>query len=876
MRTGIRERIRGGFAIRIILPVGVTLALLLTAFFFFVIPEFENSLRNRHRETLRQLVSEAVTGLGSFRAAEESGFHTREEAQKEALGHIRALRYGADDGNHYWVTDFEGVVLAHPSRPELEGISATDYAGPSPVRPPRESLELIRRQGAGYVEYAWPSREDPDKLIHKLAYLAVFEPWGWIVGTSAHTVDIDREVAAFTRKVALVTLAIFFFAAALVSYAIRQSLKVDTKRRAAQGALRQSEQRFRQLAELLPDIVYEMDENGMLTFVNKQAYSISGYSREDFDRGFKAITLFAGEDHKRASENILRVMRGENIGPTEYTAVHRDGRRFPVLAHSMPVIKDGRPAGIRGIIIDITELKRAQAALEQSQQNYRVIFQEASDPVAVYDIESRALIDVNRPFCELFRVPREQALKLTGADVGTGTPPFSRPDALRYLRLAAEGKPQVFEWLATDSTGRTFWTEVSMKKAVIGGKASLVAVVRDISDRKRLEEQLRQAQKMEAVGQLAGGIAHDFNNLLTAIGGYTDLALARMDPSDPNVQNLNAMKSSIERAAGLTRQLLAFSRSQVLDKRVVNLNFVIQNARGLLAHFLGERVELTLSLRPGLPTIEADATLIEQVLVNLAMNAKDAMRDGGRILIETTEVEMDERAAAIRGDIAPGRYAMMAVTDEGIGMDEQTLSHVFEPFFTTKGPDRGTGLGLSMAYGIVRQHGGHIEGSSSPGAGARFAVFLPISGQPFVIEPGSPDGGPAGGRETVLVIEDDDLVRPMTGQALRSYGYDVIETSGPAEAIERCGNRRSGIDMVLTDVLMPEMNAPELIARLREIRPGIKVLCVSGHAPESSSDVDPPCRDGCFLQKPFTIAELASKVREILDQPEETPEPGRT
>jgi two-component system, cell cycle sensor histidine kinase and response regulator CckA len=389
-----------------------------------------------------------------------------------------------------------------------------------------------------------------------------------------------------------------------------------------------------------------------------------------------------------------------------------------------------------------------------------------------------------------------------------------------------------------------------------------------VTARRRLEEQYRQAQKMEAVGQLASGIAHDFNNLLTVINGYADLLLQSLPPADSSQELLEEIRRAGERAAGLTRQLLAFGRRQVLAPRVLDLNAVAADTEAMLRRVIGEDVRLATVPGPGLWPVRADPGQVEQVLLNLAVNARDAMPTGGRLTIETRNVELDDEYALAHAGAHPGPHVLLAVSDTGCGMTDEVKARIFEPFFTTKGPGRGTGLGLATVYGIVTQSGGHLGVDSEAGAGTTFRVYLPRAEGP-VGEPKAGSGAPAPrrGAETVLLVEDDPAVRALNRHVLAGCGYTVVE-AGDGDEAWRAAVRHAGgpIHLLVTDVVMPGQGGRALAERLLERHPGLKVLYVSGYTD------DAVVRHGVlreamnFLQKPFTPTALAHRVREVLDR----------
>jgi nitrogen-specific signal transduction histidine kinase len=391
-----------------------------------------------------------------------------------------------------------------------------------------------------------------------------------------------------------------------------------------------------------------------------------------------------------------------------------------------------------------------------------------------------------------------------------------------------------------------------------------IATKMDVTERKSLEAQLRQAGKMEAIGQLAGGVAHDFNNLLTVISGYGQLLKGRLSPQD--LDHLEEILKASDRAAALTRQLLAFSRRQILTPQVLDLNSIVANLENMLRRLIGENIELKTVQQSGLGRVKADPGQVEQVIINLAVNARDAMPEGGKLTIETANVDLDGTYARSHAGVLPGPYVMVAVSDTGIGMNAETLAHMFEPFFTTKEKGKGTGLGLATVYGIVKQSVGYTAVYSEPGHGSTFKVYLPRV-EEAVTKAESAKRGPglAKGLETVLVAEDEEGVRSLVGKVLESYGYKVLEVREPGEALTIVEQYAKPIDLLLTDVVMPHMSGKELATRLTTVHPEVKVLYMSGYTDDAIVRHGILEAGTFFLQKPFRPSALVQKVREVLD-----------
>ncbi len=506
------------------------------------------------------------------------------------------------------------------------------------------------------------------------------------------------------------------------------------------------------------------------------------------------------------------------------------------------------------------ERRLAEEQLRVSEARYASLFENASDALAVAD-EDWTVIDVNPACCDLFGYRREELVGMHVGDVGV--PPEGRerlPEMLRSLKEtgAIRGETAV---LHRDGSRRI--VEMNAKRAAPG---LYMAVMRDVTERRALERQLLQAQKMESIGTLAGGIAHDFNNILTGIAGFAELALMRLSSAHPIWRDLQEVKRQAERATTLTRQLLAFSRRQILEPKHVNLNQVVSETEAFLRRVIGEHIELKVVTAPKLATVYVDPAQVEQVLMNLCVNARDAMPQGGQLLIETRDVRLDESYCRSHAWARPGDYVEIAVTDTGVGMDEKTLQQIFDPFFTTKEPGKGTGLGLAMVYGIVRQHDGLIHVYSEPGRGTTFTVyFRAVAAEPERIVR-SEAVMPLGGRETILVAEDDETVRALITRILEERGYTVLATADGEEALRRFDAEPERIALVVADAVMPRLAGRELYEALRARKPGLRVLFISGYSANSIHERFILDAGLDFLHKPFNPVELARRVREVLDR----------
>ena len=499
------------------------------------------------------------------------------------------------------------------------------------------------------------------------------------------------------------------------------------------------------------------------------------------------------------------------------------------------------------------------AALSASEERYRLLFDCSPLPMWLFDLETLAFLAVNDAAVRHYGYSREEFSRMTIKDIRPETELLSLEGDLSNLRVRSDPA----EWKHRKKDGTLIEVEISAHAFTFQGRPARLILAHDVTERRRIEAQLRHAQKMDAVGQLAGGIAHDFNNLLTAIISFSNFARQDLGPTHPAAADLDEVMKAGKRAADLTRQLLAFSRKDVLQPRSLQLNEVVRNSARMLERLIGEHISLGLVLAPKLGEILADPGHLEQVIVNLVVNARDAMPKGGKLTLETAEVVLDE--TYVRGHIGakPGRYAMLAVTDTGQGMDEATQARIFEPFFTTKATGQGTGLGLATVFGIVKQSGGDVCVYSAPGRGTTFKVYLPRTDEAAqdVGEAAAP--GMARGIETVLLVEDDPAVRAVARRALTGAGFRVLEAGLPEEALQLAEGGE--VALLLTDVVMPQMTGPELAQRLLATRPGLRVLFMSGYTGGALAHQGLVDAEATYLQKPFTPAILVSTVRAALD-----------
>ncbi len=623
-------------------------------------------------------------------------------------------------------------------------------------------------------------------------------------------------------------------------------------------AVRASEERHRRLVEVLPEAI-ALHSEGRIIFMNPAALRMCGAAHPSDVIGRPVMDFVHPDSQAAVLERIRRVAEQGEDAPAVTQKLRRlDGTPLDVEVMSIGLIYDGKPA-VESVFRDVTERRRSEEALRSSEAQFRAVFDGSEDAMFILDDEWRH-VECNLAAARIFGRTREE---VAGSPLGSFSHPELREKVVSAVQTAARQSPQRGRFHFVGRDNRIVEVDYTVRAHFLPGRHLLI--VRDVTEQVRLEAQLRQAQKMEAVGRLAGGVAHDFNNLLTIISGYSQIALSELSESDPLRGSIVEIDRAGERAAALTRQLLAFSRRQALNPEIVDLNAVIRDTEKMLRRLIGEDVQLVTRLAPGLAQVKVDTAQIEQVIMNLSVNARDAMPDGGKLVIETAEVDFGENMERSGLDLAAGRYVMLAVSDTGTGMDAETLSHIFEPFFTTKEQGKGTGLGLSTVYGIIKQSGGDIWVWSEPGRGATFKIYLPVAEEVSTETASKQPACNEHGTETVLVVEDEPGVRDLIVRVLKSAGYRVLAASEGEEALLTCRRYREPIHLLLADIIMPGMNGRELAGRLVKLHPELRVLLISGYTDKRIVRI--PQGQVHFIQKPFTPQALTRKVREVLSPP---------
>ncbi len=623
------------------------------------------------------------------------------------------------------------------------------------------------------------------------------------------------------------------------------------------------------LVDSVRAIVWRCDARTFqFTFVSQMAEQILGYPTALWvsDPEFWASHIHP-DDRERVVRLCTESTRQLQDHEFEYRMIAADGRTVSLKDIVNVKVEAGEATELTGVMIDISEQKNTQETLRLSEERFFKAFRSNPESIAITTVAEGRFLEVNDALLRALGYERRQVVGKTGAELALWANPEERNDLIRALDAGDPVLKRGASFRTKSGQIREF--EISAETIPVQGEPCLLCFAHDVTDQKQLEGQLRQAGKMDAMGQFAGGVAHDFNNLLGIMLGYCELLMERLGTDDANRVKVERILEAGERAAGLTRQLLAFSRQQILQPEILNMNVLVAEAEKLLHRLIGEDIELV--VRPGanICPVMADSGQIIQVILNLAVNARDAMPTGGKLSIETANVEVSP------GDVPPdadtpqpgGPHVVLSVRDAGVGMDAETQAHIFEPFFTTKQIGKGTGLGLATVYGIVKQSGGFIRVESALGKGTTFSVYLPRIASALGAA-GSADASDAcsPGTETILLVEDEEALRRLTRESLEFAGYNVVEAQDGDDALRVVEKHPGRIHLLLTDVVMPNMSGPELTSRLQAMVPGLRTIYVSGYS--GSKLVEHGLREAgdAFLQKPYPRHALLSAIRQALNK----------
>jgi len=802
---------------------------------------------------------------------------TRNEAQARAIREIEVMRYGQGLKDYFWINDMSGSMIMHPYRKDLVGQNIINMVDSSGKYFMREFLSVVKTSGKGFVDYLWQWQDDPSRIVPKLSHVRGFKPWGWIIGTGMYLQDMSTKMAGMTRKLNTVFLGIFILIGLILFYNIRKTLAVEQERDKAGNALRESELKFRRLAETAPFGLTINDTEGKFEYINPRFTEIFGYTIKDvpdkktwFEKAYPELDYRKQvmETWTRDSSE-LRLKGGVSERIFEVTC--GDGSRKTIRFRNVSIAKQKQSLTYE----DITVKEEARQKLLENQKKYkrlykkskmeehlyRSLIESSADAIIIYDLDGKAQY-ISPTFTQIFGWPEEEVLSKRIPFV----PDAEKAETISIIEsVVREGIAcRNFETKRLTMDGDIVDVSISASRYndYQGNPAGTLVIIRDIAEKKKLEAQLQQAQKMEAIGTLAGGIAHDFNNLLMGIQGNVSLMLMKVEEDHPSYEKLKSIEDQVQSGSKLTGQLLGYARQGRYEIRPININDIVKETADTFGRTKKE-IAVHMELDQNLRGIDADRTQIEQVLLNLCVNAWQAMPGGGDLFLETRNVSYAEMRGKVY-KVKERDYVLLSVRDTGIGMDQKIVEKIFDPFFTTKGMGHGTGLGLASVYGIIKGHGGYIDVETKKSKGSTFSIYFPASSRSLAAEKEMVDSAAEQGVGTILLVDDEETVATVALELLEALGYTVLVARDGESAINIYKQNKEKIALVLLDMVLPGMDGGAIFNELKKINPQVRVLLSSGYSVNGQAQeiLDRGCKG--FIQKPYRVNALTKAINEIL------------
>ena len=801
---------------------------------------------------------------------------TRKEAQARAIREIGAIRYGPNLKDYFWINDMTGLMLMHPYRKDLVGQNIINMVDSNGKYFMREFMRVVKTSGRGFVDYLWQWQDDPTRVIPKLSHVRGFRPWGWIIGTGVYLDDVSARMAGMTRKLNIIFFGILVFIFLILLYNIRQTLSVERERNAAEEALRESELRFRRLAETAPFGLTISDTEGAFEYINPRFTEIFGYTISDvpdkktwFEKAYPDP-----EYRKQVMETWMRDSRDLQVrgGISEriFQVSCKDGSQKTIRFRNVSIAKQKQSLTYE----DITAQEEARQKLLDNQKKYKLLYKKSkmeehlyrsliessADAIVIYDLEGNAKY-VSPRFTEVFGWSEKDVLSKRIPFV----PESEKAETSKIIESVVKGGIPCRNFETKRLTKDGDIIEVSISASCYndykGNAAGTLVIIRDVAEKKRLEAQLQQAQKMEAIGTLAGGIAHDFNNLLMGIQGNASLMLMQIEEDHPFYEKLKSIEDQVQSGSKLTGQLLGYARQGRYEIKPININDIVSETADTFGRTKKE-IAVHLKLEKNLRGIEADRTQIEQVLLNLCVNAWQAMPGGGDLFMETRNVSYKEMSGKVY-KVKERDYVLLSVRDTGVGMDQEIVDKIFDPFFTTKKMGHGTGLGLASVYGIIKGHGGYIDVETKKNEGTVFNIYFPASARTVTAEKDALDSADKG-IGTILLVDDEETVATVALELLEALGYTVLLARDGGSAIKTYMEHKEEIDLVLLDMVLPGMDGGEIFNELKQIDENVRVLLSSGYSLNGQAQeiLDRGCKG--FIQKPYRVNTLTKAINEIL------------
>lgn len=734
---------------RIIIPALVAVFLFIFSSFYLFIPRFEKSLLEDKKLMLRELVQSSWYVVKHLDKEVSLGKYSLKDAQTKAIHHFESMRYGSDDKDYFWITDFTPVCIMHPYRPDLEGKDLSGFVDPNGTRIFMEFVQKVEEQGEGYVSYMWQWMDDKTRIVPKVSFVKEYKPWGWIIGTGIYLEDVEAQIASMKKELTVASVNILLLVLLIASYQIYRAFNVLKLRQQVLKDLAFKNLILSTQQETSLDGIIVVNENGEMVSSNQRFLTMWG------------IPEAAGKP--KNNELILQLILPQLVNPE----------------HFLDKVK------------------------------------------YLYDNQNEKSID-------------EITLK-DGRVFDRYSSPMSRPDGTNLGRV----------W---------YFRDISYQKQAEEEKSIL-------------ENQLRQAQKIEAIGTLAGGIAHDFNNILTPILGYSEMALEDLPPDSPAVSEIQEVVSAANRAKELISRILTFSRQAEQEWKPIKIQYVLKEALKLLRASIPTTIEIKQKIDPHCAAVFADPTQIHQIIMNLCTNAYHAMqKSGGVLAVSLNEIELDAEDLPSKITLVPGPYVRLEVTDNGVGMNQVTMGRIFEPYFTTKPTGKGTGLGLSVVHGIVKSCGGEITVYSEPGMGTTFHLYFPVIEEEQLLSETDTNVEIPTGDEKILLVDDEEIIVNLEKQILEKLGYQITAFTDSEEALQAFINKPESFDLLITDLTMPRITGLQLAREVISVRSDIPIILCSGFSETISAEQAKSLGIREYIMKPVIKKIFAQTIRKVLDE----------
>ncbi len=858
-------------------PPIVIILLFGLAIWLFFLPSFKMNILNERRHMLAQMTQLCWDIMNDLEKQVKNHELTRDEAQARAIREIEVMRYGQGLKDYFWINDMSGFMIRHPYRKDLVGQNIINMVDSSGKYYMREFLSVVKTSGKGFVDYLWQWQDDPSRIVPKLSHVRGFKPWGWIIGTGMYLQDMSAKMAAMTRKLNTVFLGIFILIGLILFYNIRKTLAVEQERDKAGDALRESELKFRRLAETAPFGLTISDTEGKFEYINPRFTEIFGYTIKDvpdkktwFEKAYPELDYRKQVMETWTRDSSELQLKG-GVSERIFEVTCGDGSRKTIRFRNVSIAKQKQSLTYE----DITVQEEARQKLLENQKKYkrlykkskmeehlyRSLIESSADAIIIYDLDGNVQY-ISPTFTEIFGWPEEEVLSRRIPFV----PDAEKAETISIIEsVVREGIAcRNFETKRLTMDGDIVEVSISASRYndYQGNPAGTLVIIRDIAEKKKLEAQLQQAQKMEAIGTLAGGIAHDFNNLLMGIQGNASLMLMKVEEDHPIYEKLKSIEDQVQSGSKLTGQLLGYARQGRYEIRAININDIVKETADTFGRTKKE-ITVHMELDQNLRGIDADRTQIEQVLLNLCVNAWQAMPGGGDLFMETHNVSYAEMRGKVY-KVKERDYVLLSVRDTGIGMDQKIVEKIFDPFFTTKGMGHGTGLGLASVYGIIKGHGGYIDVETKKRKGSTFSIYFPASSRSLAAEKEMVDSAAGQGVGTILLVDDEETVATVALELLEALGYTVLVARDGESAINIYKQNKEKIALVLLDMVLPGMDGGAIFNELKKINPQVRVLLSSGYSVNGQAQeiLDRGCKG--FIQKPYRVNALKKAIDEIL------------